>query len=102
MSAEPVRQITPTIHRNARRRCIPPGLLRRKAAARYLDVGTSTLDRLNAAGLVPKPIRLGGSLAWPRAELAAWIAHGCPQRAEWSPLWSAIVARRTGRVVTTR
>lgn len=96
MSANLLTTPAPT-NRNPRPRLIPPGLLRRAAAARYLDVGTSTLDRLNAAGLVPKPIRLGGSLAWSRAELAAWIAHGCPGREEWSALWSAIVARRTGR-----
>ncbi|HEX4607838.1 MAG TPA: hypothetical protein VH092_06490 [Urbifossiella sp.] len=82
--------------KNSRRRLIPPGLLRRSAAARYLDIGLSTLDRLNSGGLVPKPIRLAGSLAWSRAELAEWCRHGCPPRAEWVHVWSAIV-RRTGR-----
>lgn len=95
--ADPLALPTRPIRENSRRRLIPPGLLRRTGTARYLDIGVSTLDRLNAAGLVPKPIRLAGSLAWARAELAAWIAHGCPEREEWSALWSAIVARRTGR-----
>ena len=75
-----------------------PGLLRRAAAARYCGVGPSTWDRLAAAGLTPAPVRLGGSVAWSRRELAAWIDHGCPPRAEWSPVWkSAVTARRTGR-----
>ncbi|HEX4611313.1 MAG TPA: hypothetical protein VH092_24180 [Urbifossiella sp.] len=81
-----------------RGRILPPGLLRRKDAARFLGVGASTLDRLNAAGLVPQPIRLSGSLCWSRAELASWCRHGCPPRAEWAPVWGGVVARRDGRL----
>jgi predicted DNA-binding transcriptional regulator AlpA len=79
-------------------RAVPPGLLRRPDAARFLAVGLSTLDRLSAAGLVPRPIRLAGSLCWSRAELSEWCRHGCPPRAEWQPVWQALLAaRRTGR-----
>jgi predicted DNA-binding transcriptional regulator AlpA len=88
---------SPPLRRWSRRHRIPPGLLRRADTARYLGIGTSTLDRLNAAGLVPQPIRLAGSLGWNRRELSAWIDHGCPSRAEWSALWQALLtARRTG------
>jgi predicted DNA-binding transcriptional regulator AlpA len=97
VSANPLGVTANVPLRISHHRLIPPGLLRRTAAARFLDIGVSTLDRLNAAGLVPKPIRLAGSLAWSRAELAEWCRHGCPGREEWSALWSAIVARRTGR-----
>lgn len=82
----------------SRRRRVPPGLLRRKAAAAYCSAGASTWDRWTAAGLTPAPIKLGGAVFWSRAELAAWCAHGCPPRAQWSPAWGAILtARRTGR-----
>lgn len=82
--------------RTARR--FSPGLLRRVAAARFCGVGASTWDRLTAAGRTPAPIRLGGSVGWSRRELARWIDHGCPPRAEWEPVWRAILhARRAGR-----
>lgn len=80
--------------KKARRR-ISPALLRRKDAAAYLGVGGSTLDRLNAGGLVPAPIKLAGSVCWCRAELAAWCRHGCPLRTEWQPKWQAIVTARS-------
>lgn len=73
-----------------------PGFLRREAAAEFCGVGTSTWDRLAAAGKTPAPIRLGGSVGWSRRELALWIDHGCPPRTEWEPVWN--VARRTRRV----
>jgi predicted DNA-binding transcriptional regulator AlpA len=79
-------------------RRFPPGLLRRKAAARFCGVGASTWDRLTAAGRTPAPIRLGGSVGWSRRELALWIDHGCPPRAEWEPIWNALLqSRRTSR-----
>jgi len=87
---------TSTPPRNNSRRRIPPGLLRRPAAAAHCGIGGSTLDRLNAAGLTPQPVRLGGSLAFSRAELAAWCARGCPPRDQWSAMWKAILATRTG------
>lgn len=88
---------TPPVVRPPRRQP-PPGLLRREAAARFCSAGLSTWDRLTAAGMTPTPVRLGGSVFWGRDELRAWIAHGCPPRSEWSPIWSAILAaRRSGR-----
>jgi predicted DNA-binding transcriptional regulator AlpA len=72
-------------------------LLRRKAAAGYCGAGVSTWDRWTAAGLTPAPVRVGGAVLWSRAELAEWCRHGCPPRTEWAPIWSAVVARRTGR-----
>jgi predicted DNA-binding transcriptional regulator AlpA len=86
------------IRKRHRRQSPLPGLLRRVPAARYCGVGASTWDRLAAAALTPPAIKLGGSVAWSRRELSAWIDHGCPPRAEWSPIWSALLAaRRSGR-----
>jgi predicted DNA-binding transcriptional regulator AlpA len=86
---------TPTGPSRRKARRLPPGLLRRVVAARFCGVGASTWDRLTAAGLTPAPIRLGGSVGWSRRELALWIDHGCPARAEWEPVWRAVrTARR--------
>jgi predicted DNA-binding transcriptional regulator AlpA len=75
-----------------------PGLLCRKAAARFYGVGASTWDRLAAAALTPTPIRLGGSVGWSRRELVLWIDHGCPSRVEWEPIWGATLqSRRAGK-----
>lgn len=92
MSDRPTRVARP------RRRPLPPGLLRREAAARYCGAGVSTWDRWAAAGLTPAPVRVGGAVLWSRAELAEWCRHRCPDRATWTPVWQAVVtARRTGR-----
>ena len=72
------------------------GLLRRKAAAAFLDMGTSTFDRHDAAGLLPAAVRIGGCKAWSRRELLAWIEASCPKRSEWAAVWRArLAARRT-------
>jgi predicted DNA-binding transcriptional regulator AlpA len=86
--------------RNRRRKnSTPPGLLRREAAARYCGgVGVSTWDRWTAAGLTPASVKLGGAVLWCRAELAEWCRHGCPPRAEWQPIWDALLhTRQTNR-----
>lgn len=87
----PPAPVIPPAHSDRNR---APGLLRRAAAAEFCGVGESTWDRLTAAALTPAPIHLGGAVGWSRHELALWIDHGCPPRAEWEPLWRASVARR--------
>jgi predicted DNA-binding transcriptional regulator AlpA len=74
----------------------PQLMLRREQAARACGKGTSTWDRMTAAGLTPTPIKLGGTVLWSAEELAAWVRHGCPSRGEWEPIWQAIV-RRTAK-----
>ena len=87
------------VPKNSRRRRISPGLLRRQDAARYCGAGVSTWDRWTAAGLTPTPAKIGGAVLWSRQELAEWCRHGCPPRAQWSPIWAAILnTRRMGRV----
>jgi predicted DNA-binding transcriptional regulator AlpA len=91
--------ITPPVPKSSRRRRIPPGLLRRVAAARYCGgIGVSTWDRWTAAGLTPAPVRIGGAVFWVRVELAEWCRYGCPPRTEWSPIWQTLlIARRSIR-----
>lgn len=51
--------------------------------AKLLKVSLRHINALNASGRLPKPIRLGRSVRWPRAELEAWIAAGAPSRDAW-------------------
>jgi hypothetical protein len=34
-------------------------------------------------GVIPRPVRVGGSKRWRRAEIEAWVEAGCPSREEW-------------------
>ena len=78
-------------------RPLRPGLLRREDLARYLRISIASVDRLNAAGSIPRPIKLGGSLAWGREELAAFCRYGCPPRTEWTPIWAALLKARIAK-----
>lgn len=81
-----------------RRRRVTPALVRRKGAAALCDMGLSTFDRADAAGLIPAGRKVGGCKLWSVAELRAWAEHGCPPRAEWSAVWqSLLTARRATR-----
>jgi len=51
--------------------------------AEMLDVSLRQVWRLNSADKLPKPIRLGGSVRWNRAEVTAWFEAGCPDRRTW-------------------
>jgi len=37
----------------------------------------------DAAGWIPRPVRIGRSTLWRLDELRAWVAAGCPRRDEW-------------------
>lgn len=52
-------------------------LLRADDAATLCGVSRATWDRLRAAGAVPRPVQLGGSILWSRTTLLEWIANGC-------------------------
>jgi prophage regulatory protein len=54
--------------------------------ARMLTCGESTLREQDRKGLVPSPVRRGGSLRWNVDELNAWLKSGCPERGEWERL----------------
>jgi predicted DNA-binding transcriptional regulator AlpA len=42
----------------------------------------------DAAGLIPRPIRIGRSTLWRADELRAWVAAGCPKRRDWESMQS--------------
>jgi predicted DNA-binding transcriptional regulator AlpA len=62
-----------------------PELLRRDGVAELLGMSYSTVGRMSRRGLIPAPVRLGGTgnPLWRRAELRAWVAAGCPDRRTW-------------------
>ncbi len=54
-------------------------LLSAEKLAKKLDISVRTLWRLRAAGKLPAPVRLGGSVRWRPADIEAWLAAGCPE-----------------------
>jgi len=69
--------------RKRRRQKLPPLLTGANGVARMLDSGLRTIRGMDAAGKLPKPIRLGGKVLWSIDELKAWIAAGAPPRDVW-------------------
>jgi predicted DNA-binding transcriptional regulator AlpA len=65
---------------------LDPLLIPDTAAARLAGVSRATWWRLHAAGRTPAPVRLGRKVLWRRAELAAWIGAGCPDRRGWEAM----------------
>jgi prophage regulatory protein len=64
-------------------RGLSPLLLRTAEAAALCKVSTRTWRGWDAAGKIPKPIRIGRSTLWRSEELHAWAAAGCPRRQQW-------------------
>ena len=58
--------------------------------AKLLQVSLRHVNALNSSGRLPKPIRLGRSVRWPRAELEAWLAAGAPSRDEWDAIRNGV------------
>jgi excisionase family DNA binding protein len=55
-----------------------PAMLTIDEVARLLSCSTRTVYRLNDAGRMPRPVRLGALVRWNRTEIEQWIADGCP------------------------
>lgn len=63
---------------------VPPLLYSREQLCEVLGgISRATLDRLQAAGKLPRPLRLGGQRRWRAEEIRAWIGAGMPPAAEW-------------------
>lgn len=52
-------------------------------AARLCGKSLRTWRTWDSAGKIPRPVRIGRSTLWRFDELKAWVAAGCPRRAEW-------------------
>jgi predicted DNA-binding transcriptional regulator AlpA len=55
-----------------------PLLVSASTVARMLNISTRSLWRLRSAGVLPPPVRLGGTVRWRIDEIKNWIAAGCP------------------------
>lgn len=57
--------------------------------AKALGMGLRTIRTLDAAGKLPKPIRIGGRVVWRMKEIRAWLAAGAPDRETWAAMCDA-------------
>jgi excisionase family DNA binding protein len=62
---------------------VRPIAISARELAELLNVSLRQVWRLNSAGKLPKPIRLGGSVRWNRQEVMDWFGAGCPDRQAW-------------------
>ena len=57
----------------------PPSLmLSTKSLARELGVSERTIRKLNSAGKIPEPRKVGTNVRWSTEEIQEWIRAGCP------------------------
>lgn len=55
-----------------------PLLITATEFANMMRISLRSLWRMRNAGLLPQPIRLGGTVRWRLAEVREWIDSGCP------------------------
>ncbi|GIW78768.1 MAG: hypothetical protein KatS3mg105_0575 [Gemmatales bacterium] len=58
-------------------------LVTAKQAAAMCGKSLRTWRSWDAAGWIPRPVRIGRSTLWRLDELREWIEAGCPRREEW-------------------
>ena len=68
---------------------VEPLLLSARDLAAILRFGLRTIRSMDAAGKLPAPIRIGGSVRWRLDELRAWLDAGCPDRETWTRIRDA-------------
>ncbi len=66
------------------------------AAGRICGISGRTWRRMASAGETPAPVRLGRLRRWSVEELRAWAASGCPSRARWQAMKSALEPCQAG------
>ena len=54
------------------------GLINADEVAKLLDVSPRMVWRLRDGGKMPKPLKIGSLVRWPREQIEAWIEAGCP------------------------
>lgn len=69
-----------------RKRRLSPLVADAKRLARLLGCGLRSIRTWDAAGKLPRPIRLGVRVVWVIAEVKSWLAAGAPPRDEWETL----------------
>ena len=68
-----------------------PALLVADAAALapMLSIGLRTLRTWDAAGRLPRPVRVGGKVLWQLSEIRGWLEAGAPDRKTWEAIKAA-------------
>jgi len=56
-----------------------PAMLTVDQVARVLGCSPRTVRRLTDSGRMPRPVRLGSLIRWPRETIENWISRGCPR-----------------------
>jgi predicted DNA-binding transcriptional regulator AlpA len=69
---------------------IGPLLLTAREAAAMCSKSLRTWRAWDAAGWIPRPVRIGRSTLWRADELRDWVAGGCPRREEWEQITQAL------------
>lgn len=55
-----------------------------KQLATMLGLSLRTIRTMDAAGKLPRPVKLGArSVRWRVRDIDDWLAAGCPGRAQW-------------------
>jgi predicted DNA-binding transcriptional regulator AlpA len=73
----------PDQERDEEHTVVEPLLVKAKTAAAMCGKSLRTWRTWDAAGWIPRPVRIGRSTLWRVDELREWIVAGCPRRAEW-------------------
>jgi excisionase family DNA binding protein len=71
-------------------------VLTAEEVAELLCISRAHVFRLQSSGHLPRPIRLGRAVRWPRAVLEAWLEAGAPPRDRWEEM-NGSSARRAQR-----
>lgn len=61
-------------------------LLTCETLAQRLGVSPRTVRRLDLAGRLPAPVRIGRAVRWREEEIDRWLESGAPERREWAAL----------------
>jgi predicted DNA-binding transcriptional regulator AlpA len=51
--------------------------------AKLLSAGLRSIRAWDAAGKLPRPVKIGGRVVWVVSEIRAWLEAGAPDRATW-------------------
>ena len=73
-------------------------LISAKAAAAACGKSLRTWRAWDAAGWIPRPVRIGRSTLWRADELRAWVEAGCPRRDEWEAMRGREISPRSGHL----
>jgi excisionase family DNA binding protein len=74
-----------------------PALMTAAEVAAALNSSERNVRRLNSAGHLPRPIKIGRLVRWRPDELRAWIDAGSPDRATWEAIRKRLPPKSNGR-----